>query len=93
MEITILGSMNKRSFINFIRQADLVIVGAGRPIGWQGGYLTPYEVGELAQKGKIKHLVLSRLKDIDKEKELISDCRKTYQDKIAVVRDLIKFKL
>lgn len=85
--------MDKNSFINFIRQADLLIIDVSRPIGRKGGHLTPQEAGELAQQAKVKHLVLSHLKDINTEKELILDCQRVYQGKITIAYDLEKFKL
>lgn len=87
--------LNSRRFINLCSNADLLLVDTGKPVShFEGGHLNPYEAGLLATKCKVKHLVLTHLKEgKDKPSEVIKDCRKTYKGKLTLAKDLLKINI
>lgn len=85
-----------QDFIDFFKNADLLIAEAGKKIGQQaGGHLNPEEVGLLSGKAQIKKVILTHINDSFKqtEKQMIATCRKYYQGPITVAKDLMKIKL
>lgn len=87
--------LNSKKFIDLCNNADLLIIDTGKPVGhFEGGHLNPYEAGLLATKCKVKHLVLTHLKEgKDKPSEVIKDCRKTYKGKLILAKDLLKINI
>jgi len=87
--------LNSKKFIAFAIQADLLLLDAAKPVGqFEGQHLNPYEAGLLANKCKVKHLILTHLKEgFNKPSEIINDCRRAYNGKLTLAKDLLKFKL
>ena len=57
-------------------------------------HMPPSEIGKIAHKTKVKHLVLSHrmLRTLGKEEETLSNIRETYKDKVSFANDLDCFK-
>lgn len=86
-------AINKK-LINFIKNADLLIAETSKSLKKvNGGHLNPREVGELADKAKVKKLILTHLSEKDNFKKISSDCKKMYQGKIIVAKDLMRIKI
>lgn len=88
--------IDKNKFIRFCQNANLLIADSAgepsKPSRDPGDHLTPYQVGEIAQKAKVKKLVLTH-QTVKSEKSIINDCKKSYSGKIIVAKDLMKIKI
>ncbi len=89
-----LGPMvDKNKFIKFCKNADLLIADSGGNPNKPGGdHLNPKEVGELAQKARVKKLILTH-QIVNLEKTIINNCKKSYSGEIIVAKDLMKIKI
>jgi len=58
--------------------------------GAQPGHLSSYEAGILAQKAKVKTLVLSHLYDDFKISDVVSGAKQNYKGRIIIAKDLQK---
>lgn len=87
--------LKSKKFIDLCENVDLLIIDTGKPVGqFEGGHLNPYEAGLLASKCKVKHLILTHIKEgKNKPSEIIKDCRKTYKNRLTLAKDLLKINI
>ncbi|MBI4850604.1 MAG: MBL fold metallo-hydrolase [Acidobacteria bacterium] len=80
--------------ISLCENADIAVLECSTPDERKiHGHLTPSLAGQIAQKAKVKHLVLSHFYPECQMVDLTSQCRKFYNGQITLAKDLMRFPL
>jgi len=83
-----------RNIIELGRKADLLVLECSMPDDQKvDGHLTPSECGEIAAQAQCKHLVLTHFYPVVKLRAAIRGVRKTYQGRLTLAKDLMRFAL
>lgn len=78
------------SLIHLAREADLFICESSLPDGEKvSGHLTPSLAGDMAEKARVKTLVLTHLYPACDGKNIEAQCGRTFKGKILTARDLM----
>lgn len=77
-----------KDFISFAKDADVLIVDGGKPIGKKGGcHLEPFQISQIARDANPKKLVVVHLTDIDTPAEVKDAIAEFYKGDIIIARD------
>jgi ribonuclease BN (tRNA processing enzyme) len=80
--------------IALARGADLLICESALPDELKvAGHLTPSEAGEMAARAGVGMLVLTHLYPECEQADLVGQCRRTFNGRVVVAKDLMRFSL
>lgn len=80
------------SLIEFVKGADVAIIECAFPEPTPG-HLYPQAVGEIAQAGGVKWLVVTHLYPVCDEQSIIAEIRAKYNNKITIAEDLMQIEV
>lgn len=79
---------NIDKFIEFAKDADVLIIDGGKPIGKKGGcHLEPFQVSQIALKANVKTLVISHQNEINSPSEVHDAVAEFYKGDILIAKD------
>ena len=83
-----------QEIIEISEKAELLILECAHPEGMKvEGHLIPSLAGKIAQKAKVKKLILTHFYPICENYDLITPCKKYFSGEVILARDLLKIKV
>ena len=81
-------------FVEFAKDANLLIIDAVKPINWgKGVHLEPFQVSQIAYQANPKTLVISHLTDLNSPAEIKDAVSEFYKGEVIVARDGMKLEV
>ena len=82
------------NLVSLAKEADLLICESALPDELKiPGHLTPSLAGRIADRAKVKHLVLTHFYPECETVDLVAQCRKTYDGPLTLAEDLMKIEV
>lgn len=78
--------------IKLAKKADLLLIESAVPEPAEG-HLTPSQAGELAEKAKVKKLVLTHFYPAVERIDILSEAQKTFKGEIILAKDLMEIEI